>query len=63
MVDVKVGNDVPFDMALKNFIRELKDSGLQEELTNRRYHVKKTTKKRLRRKARDLKIKIANKYS
>lgn len=63
MVYVKVSPDENFDQALKRFVKELKDSGLNDELTKRRFHVKRTTNKRLQRKARDLKIKIANKYS
>ena len=63
MVFVKVNPEENFDQALKRFVKELKDSGINDELTKRRFHVKKTTTKRLARKARDLKIKIANKYS
>ena len=63
MVYVKVNQEENFDQALKRFMRELKESGINEQLTKRRFYVKKTTKKRLQRKARDLKIKIANKYA
>lgn len=63
MVYVKVNQEENFDQALKRFIKELKESGVNEQLTKRRFHVKKTTNKRLQRKARDLKIKIANKYA
>ena len=63
MVFVKVNPEENFDQVLKRFVKELKDSGINDELTKRRFHVKKTTTKRLARKARDLKIKIANKYS
>lgn len=63
MVYVKVEQDENFDQALKRFIKELKDSNLSEELVKRRFHVKKTTKKRLAKKARALKIKLSNKYS
>ncbi len=63
MVFVKVNPEENFDQALKRFVKELKDSGINDELTKRRFHVKRTTTRRLARKARDLKIKIANKYS
>lgn len=62
MVYVKVEAQEGFDNALKKFAKELKDSGLSDELTKRRFYVKKTTKRLLAKKARDLKIKIANKY-
>ncbi len=62
MVYVKVEGQDNFDQALKKFARDLKDSGLSDELTKRRFYVKKTTKRLLAKKARDLKIKISNKY-
>jgi|GEM_PF-6948603 len=62
MVFVKVGEQESFDSALKKFARELKESGLKDELQLRKFNIKKTTKKRLAKKARALKIKIANKY-
>jgi ribosomal protein S21 len=62
MVYVKVSEDESFEQAMKRFARELKDSGLNEELQKRKFNIKRTTKRREAKKERALKIKIANKY-
>jgi len=63
MVYIKVEKDETFEQALKRFMSELKEANLQEELFKRRFYEKPTTKKRQRKKERDLKIKIAMRNS
>lgn len=60
MVFVKVDETENFDSALKRFARELRDSGLNEELLDRKFNIKPTAKRRKAKKERALKIKIAN---
>jgi len=62
MVYIKVQQGESFDQALKRFLRELKNSKIQEEVMKRRFHTKRAEIRRQRRKERDLKIKLANKY-
>jgi len=61
MVYVKVDKEENFDQALKRFVGLLKGANLQEELYNRRFHIKKKEKRREAKKKRALTIKIANK--
>jgi len=60
MVYVKIEEAGSFDKAVKDFMRKLKDSGLNEKLTELRYRQKPTAKRREAKKARALKIKISN---
>lgn len=60
MVYIKVEESGSFDNAVKDFMRKLKDSGLQEKLTELRYRKKPTAKRREAKKARALTIKISN---
>lgn len=60
MVYIKVDEAGNFDNAVKEFMRKLKDSGLNDRLNDLRYRKKPTAKRREAKKARALKIKISN---
>ncbi len=63
MVHIKVQPGESFDQALKRFLRALKESKIQEEYTKRRFHTKRAEIRRQKKKERDLKIKLSNKYN